>query len=67
MILACNRIQKSFLEEVILKDISFHIENNEKVALVGNNGAGKTTLFRIITKEMLADGGSWILKPLSVG
>jgi ATP-binding cassette subfamily F protein 3 len=57
MIIACNHIKKAFLEQVILEDIHFHIEQGEKVALVGNNGAGKTTLFKIIAKEMSADTG----------
>ncbi|MEG0318547.1 MAG: ATP-binding cassette domain-containing protein, partial [Niameybacter sp.] len=57
MIANCHSIRKSFNEEVVLKDISFHIEDTEKVALVGNNGAGKTTLFRILTGELSCDGG----------
>lgn len=57
MIIACNSIQKKFNERTILKDINFNIENQEKVALVGNNGAGKTTLFRILTGELSQDGG----------
>ena len=40
MILACHGINKSFGEEVIVADGSFHIEDNEKAALVGPNGAG---------------------------
>ena len=44
MILSCQSICKSFGEKVILQDASFHIEEREKAALIGNNGAGKTTL-----------------------
>ena len=44
MILSCQGISKSFGEKVILEDASFHIEEREKAALIGNNGAGKTTL-----------------------
>ena len=44
MILSCQNICKSFGEKVILQDASFHIEDREKAALIGNNGAGKTTL-----------------------
>ena len=57
MILACQGICKSFGEKEILKDASFHIEEREKVALIGNNGAGKTTLLRIIMEELSADSG----------
>lgn len=61
MILACQGICKSFGEKEILKDASFHIEEREKVALIGNNGAGKTTLLRIIMEEFSADSGNVIL------
>ena len=46
MILACHNIEKSFGEEVIVKDGSFHIEDHEKAALVGINGAGKSTILK---------------------
>ena len=52
MILSCQGISKSFGEKVILEDASFHIEEREKAALIGNNGAGKTTLLRIIMEEI---------------
>ena len=61
MILACQGICKSFGEKEILKDASFHVEEREKVALIGNNGAGKTTLLRIIMEEFSADSGNVIL------
>ena len=46
MILACQNIHKAFGENLILEYASFHIEEREKAALIGNNGAGKTTLLR---------------------
>ena len=61
MILSCQGISKSFGEKVILEDASFHIEEREKAALIGNNGAGKTTLLRIIMEEILADAGQVVL------
>ena len=61
MILSCQNICKSFGEKVILQDASFHIEDREKAALIGNNGAGKTTLLRIIIHELSPDSGNVIL------
>ena len=61
MILSCQSIYKSFGEKVILNDASFHIEEREKAALIGNNGAGKTTLLRIIMEEISADSGQVVL------
>ena len=44
MILSCSHISKAFGTDVVLNDISFHIEDFEKAAIVGINGAGKSTL-----------------------
>jgi len=57
MILSVHNINKSFDGKDILNGASFHIENNEKAAIVGINGAGKTTLLKIIIGELAADDG----------
>ncbi len=57
MILSCQNVSKAFHEKSILKDISFHIEDYDKAAIVGINGVGKTTLLRIIVGELNADDG----------
>ena len=62
MILSCQNISKSFGDKDVLKKVTFHINDHEKVALIGNNGAGKTTLFHIITKELDADDGEVAIK-----
>ena len=68
MILNCRNISKSFGTDEILKQISFHIEENEKAAIVGINGAGKSTLLKIIVKELSADEGEAVLsKNKSIG
>ena len=61
MILSCQNICKTFGENVILNNASFHIEDREKAALIGCNGAGKTTLLRIIMQEISADSGTVVL------
>lgn len=58
MILSCNNIDKTFVDNHIIKNASFHIEDYEKAAIVGINGAGKTTLLKIITGKLPADAGS---------
>ncbi len=68
MIIACRDIKKSFGVSTILEKITFHIEDKEKAAIVGNNGAGKTTLFRILTGEWTSESGDIFLrKDASVG
>ena len=59
MILSCQNISKSFGTDEILKNISFHIEDHEKAAIVGINGAGKSTLLTIITGELSLMKGRW--------
>lgn len=61
MILACQNISKSFGTDEIIQHASFHIEANEKAAIVGINGSGKTTLLRIIMGEISADEGEVVL------
>ena len=61
MILACQNISKAFGTDEILKNVSFHIEENEKTAIVGINGAGKSTLLKIIMGQESADEGEVIL------
>ena len=57
MILSVSNIHKSFNEIPVLTNVSFHIEDYDKTAIVGINGAGKTTLLRIIMGEISADEG----------
>lgn len=61
MILDCQNISKSFGTDEILKNVSFHINDNEKAAIVGINGAGKSTLLKIIMQQLTADDGNIIL------
>lgn len=61
MILSCSHISKAFGTDQILSDISFHIEDQEKAAIVGINGAGKSTLLKIIVGELSQDKGDTTL------
>lgn len=68
MILSCQNVSKAFGTEEILKKVSFHIEENEKAAIVGINGAGKSTLLKILVGELSADEGEvTIAKSTSIG
>ena len=58
MILACHHISKEYPENVVLRDVTFHLEKGDKAAMIGINGAGKTTLLRIIVGEETADEGT---------
>ncbi|OCM99858.1 ABC transporter ATP-binding protein [Clostridium sp. W14A] len=56
--LSIGNLEKSFGTQVVLSDISFEIQENDHVGLIGSNGSGKTTLFRLITGELSPDAGT---------
>ena len=66
--LSASGVSLSFGAEVILKDVSFAVNDGERVGIIGVNGAGKTSLFRIISGKYAADGGAvYIQKGHTVG
>lgn len=68
MVLACQNISKAFGTESVLKNVSFHVEEHEKAAIVGINGAGKSTLLKIIMHELSADEGEvFVAKDKTIG
>ena len=68
MILSVSSLSKSFQGIELLKDITFKIEEHDKVAIIGVNGAGKSTLLKILTKEENYDQGDIIMnKDMTIG
>ncbi|WP_143308017.1 ABC-F family ATP-binding cassette domain-containing protein [Chitinophaga vietnamensis] len=62
-----EKLTKSYGIKPLFKDISFHIEEGDKIALVALNGSGKSTLLRILCgKEVPDDGKVWIHKDVTV-
>lgn len=57
-VLDVQNLTLSFGENTLFSDLSFDIQDKEKVGFVGVNGAGKTSLFKIITGEYKADSGN---------
>lgn len=57
IILSAKDLTKVYGTDVILENVSFHINKGERVGIVGLNGAGKTTLLRMLTGELASDGG----------
>ena len=57
MIMQLEHISKSFGSRVLFEDVTFKLEEYDRLALVGPNGAGKTTLLNIITGEEEPDSG----------
>ena len=60
-------ITKSYGEKPLFNNISFHIEEGDKIALVALNGTGKSTLLRILCgKETVDEGKVWVHKEVTV-
>lgn len=57
IVLSCSNLYKAYGTTPILEDISFSLNHNQKVGLIGQNGTGKTTLFKILTKSLDYDKG----------
>ena len=57
IVLSCEDISKSYGIRDVLKDITFSINEGDKVGIIGGNGEGKSTLFKIISKELSQDSG----------
>lgn len=63
MIISCQQLYFSYLDEGLIHDISFHLGAKDKVALVGHNGAGKTTLFKLLLNQLEPTAGSLFISP----
>lgn len=68
MLIECSNITKSFQGIPLLKDITFKVDNHDKIAIIGVNGAGKTTILKILAGEEEFDNGNLFCnRDLSLG
>lgn len=68
IVLSCNNISKSYVVDKIIDNITFAINDGEKIGLVGLNGTGKSTLFNIISGKLSKDSGEiYIAKGCKIG
>ncbi|MBR6239758.1 MAG: ATP-binding cassette domain-containing protein [Clostridia bacterium] len=61
VIISAAEISKSYGTQEVLRDISFNVNEGDRIALIGVNGAGKTTLMKLIAGEEEPDSGSLYL------
>ncbi len=63
--ISLQNISKQYSGKYLFKDISLHIGDEDRIALVGPNGAGKSTLMKIITGKEEADSGNIVKSKLN--
>jgi len=62
-----TKVVKRFpLGNVAVTDLSFTIDDNEFVFLVGPSGAGKTTILKLVTKELTPNSGTILVEDLEI-
>jgi ATP-binding cassette subfamily F protein 3 len=67
-VISVSKLNKYFATEPVLLDVSFHINEKDRIGVVGANGAGKSTLIKLLTGELEADSGDiFRAKDISVG
>ncbi len=68
IVLSCNNLTKSFGVENLFHDVSFAINENDRIAIVGNNGTGKSTLLKMIlgTEDISNNGNTDIKGTINV-
>ncbi|MBQ2747375.1 MAG: ABC-F type ribosomal protection protein [Firmicutes bacterium] len=68
IVLSATDITKEYGTDIILKDVSFHVNGGDRIGLIGANGAGKTTLMKILAGEMSYEKGNYFIsQDLTVG
>jgi ABC transport system ATP-binding/permease protein len=60
-IVELHNVKKGFGDKNLIKDFSYKFRKGERVGIVGQNGAGKSTLLRLLTGEMMPDGGKVVI------
>ncbi len=58
-VLLVNKLSKSYGDKEVFKEISFKLNKNDKVAIIGGNGAGKSTLVEILMGKIKSDSGDF--------
>ena len=61
IILSSNNLTKAFGIDEVITDVSFHVNEGDRIGIIGDNGAGKTTLLNILSGDMEATSGNFFV------
>lgn len=61
IVLSASELNKVYGTDIILQDVSFHLNEGDRTGIVGENGAGKSTLLNILTGEVRPDSGQFFI------
>ncbi len=67
-VLSVNNIKKMFGTDLIIEGVTFEVQKNDHIGLVGVNGSGKTTLFKVLSGDYIPDEGAFYTgKDVNIG
>ena len=61
IVLSAKKLKKEYGTDIILQDVSFHINDGDRIGVVGVNGAGKSTLMNILAGELSHESGDFFV------
>ena len=62
MLITCENVGFGYDDKRILENVSFTVNEGERIGLIGGNGEGKTTLLKLLTRDLLPDEGRILTK-----
>lgn len=55
---SCSQVKKYYGAQLVLENITFEVQEGERVAIIGKNGSGKSTVLKLITRQEMPDEGT---------
>jgi len=55
---SCSQVKKYYGAQLVIENITFEVQEGERVAIIGKNGSGKSTVLKLITRQEMPDEGT---------